>query len=150
MPAPLQDKIENDLKAALKAGEALRLSTLRMLKSALQYREIQSGKPLTDADVVDVLATETKRRRESVAEYEKGGRAELARKESDEIAVIAPYLPAQLSEAEVKDLVAAAVKSAGASGPKDMGKVMAVLMPQVKGRADGKLVNQLVKASLGG
>lgn len=149
MPVPMLDRITEDVKASMRAGEAVRLSTLRLLKSALQYKEIQNGKELTENDVLDVISAEVKRRRESVEEYGKAGRRDLADKESAELAVLTAYLPAQLSEAEVKSLVEGAVKAAGASTPKDMGKVMALLMPQVKGRADGKLVNQLVKSALG-
>jgi len=126
------------------------LSTLRLLKSAAKYKEIQAGRELTEGDLLDVIGTEAKRRRESVAEYEKAGRVDLAKKESDELAVLIAYLPAQLDESELKALVAEAVKASGAASPKDMGKVMTALMPKVKGRADGKLVNQLVKAALGG
>lgn len=150
MSLPLLDRLDSDLKASLKAGEALKVSTLRMVRSALKYKEMQTGKELSEADVLDVLSTEVKRRRESVSEYEKAGRTDLAKKEADEIVILSAYLPAQMGEAEVAALVQEAVKATGASSPKDMGKVMSALMPKVKGRADGRIVNQLVKAALGG
>jgi uncharacterized protein YqeY len=147
---PLLDRIDADLKAAMKAGDALRVSTLRLARSAMKYKEIQAGRALTEEDVVDVLSVEAKRRRESVAEYEKAGREDLRKKEADELVILAAYLPAQMDEAEVKALVSEAVRQSGAASPKDMGKVMGVLMPKVKGRADGKLVNRLVREALGG
>ncbi len=150
MSLPLLDRLDSDLKASLKAGEALKVSAIRMVRSALKYKEMQTGKELSEADVLDVLSAEVKRRRESVSEYEKAGRTELAKKEADEIAILSAYLPAQLTEAEVAALVQEAVSSTGAASPRDMGKVMGALMPKVKGRADGKIVNQLVKAALGG
>ncbi len=142
--------MENEIKASLKAGEALRLSTLRLLKSSLKYKEIQLGHDLTDSEALDVVSAEAKRRRESVSEYERAGRQDLADKEKGELAILSHYLPAQLTESEVKILVQEAVKASGAVSAKDMGKVMAVLMPKVKGKADGKMVNQLVKEVLGG
>ncbi|MGQ0644647.1 MAG: GatB/YqeY domain-containing protein [Elusimicrobiota bacterium] len=150
MPAPLAGRLESDLKTALKAGEALRVSTLRLVLSALKYKAIQAGRELEDGDVLEVLSAEAKRRRESIAGFEQGGRAELAKKESDELAILSGYLPAGLSEEELKVLVAEAVTGTDARSPKDMGKVMSALMPRVKGRADGQLVSRLVKAALEG
>ncbi len=147
----LKDKIQEDMKAAMIAKDEEKLSTIRMLKSALQYYEINKGGAdysATDEDVLDVVGKEIKKRRESIDLYEKGGRPELAEKEKRELEVLQGYLPEQMSEEEVSKLVEEAVSSTGASGMQDMGKVMGVLMPKVKGKADAGLVSNLVKAKL--
>jgi uncharacterized protein YqeY len=146
----LKDRLDADLKAAMREKHELKLSTIRMLKSAVKYREIEAMKPLDDAGVVQVIASEIKRRKDSVEQYRAGNRPELAAKEDAEIALLQGYLPQQLGEAELKEKVEAAVKAVGAQGPKDMGAVMKALMPEVQGRADGKLVSELVKARLAG
>lgn len=147
----LKDKIQEDLKAAMIAKDEEKLSTIRMLKSALQYYEInKSGADYsaTDEDVLDVVGKEIKKRKESIELYEKGGRPELAEKEKREVDVLTAYLPEQLSEEEVKQLVDEAVSTTGATSMQEMGKVMGVLMPQVKGKADSGMVSNLVKAKL--
>ncbi len=147
----LKDKIQEDMKAAMLAKEEDKLSTIRMLKSALQYYEINKGGAdysATDEDVLDVIGKEIKKRRESIELYEKGGRPELAEKEKKELVVLSSYLPEQMSEEEVKKLVEEAVSSTGATGMQDMGKVMGALMPKVKGKADAGLVSNLVKSKL--
>jgi len=144
----LKDRIETDLKAAMKDKDAARLSCVRMLKSAIKYREIELMKPLDDAGVEGVVASEIKRRRDSVEQYRAGNREDLASKEEAEIAVLQGYLPQQLSADEVAAKVDAAIEKAGAKGPKDMGAVMKLLMPEVQGRADGKVVSELVKQKL--
>jgi hypothetical protein len=121
-----------------------------MLKSAIKYREIELMKPLDDAGVEGVVATEIKRRRDSVEQYKAGNRQDLADKEAAEIAILQAYLPQQLTEAELRAKVEEAVKKVGAQGPKDMGAVMKALLPEVHGRAEGKLVSELVKARLSG
>ena len=146
----LKETLDADLKAAMKAKEQLKLDVVRMLKSAVKYREIEVGKPLDDAGVVAVIASEIKRRRDSVEQYRAGNRADLASKEEAEIAILQGWLPAQLSEAELRAKVDAAIQATGAAGPKDMGKVMKALQPEVQGRADGKVVSELVKARLAG
>ena len=144
----LKDRIDADLKAAMKDKDAPRLSVVRMLKSAIKYREIEVMKPLDDAGVEAVVASEIKRRRDSVEQYRAGNREDLASKEEAEIGVLQGYLPQQLSAEEVAAKVDAAIEKSGAKGPKDMGAVMKLLMPEVQGRADGKVVSELVKQKL--
>ncbi len=146
----LKERLDQDLKAAMREKAELRLSTIRMLKSAIKYREIELMKPLDDAGVEGVIATEIKRRRDSVEQYKAGNRQELADKEAAEIAILQAYLPQQLTEAELRAKVEDAVKKVGAQGPKDMGAVMKALLPEVQGRAEGKVVSDLVKARLSG
>jgi hypothetical protein len=144
----LKERIDADLKAAMKDKDAEKLSVVRMLKSAVKYREIEVMKPLDDAGVQAVIASEVKRRRDSVEQYRAGGREELAAKEEREIAALQAYLPQQLSQHELEGKVAAAVVAAGAKGPKDMGAVMKALLPEVQGRAEGKAVSDAVKQKL--
>jgi uncharacterized protein YqeY len=132
----------------MKDKDAPRLSVIRMLKSAIKYREIELMKPLEDAGIEAVVGSEIKRRRDSVEQYRAGNREDLASKEETEITVLQGYLPQQLSAEEVAAKVDAAIASSGAQGPKDMGAVMKLLMPEVQGRADGKLVSELVKQKL--
>ncbi len=146
----LKDQLDADLKSAMRDKDAVRLSVVRMLKSAVKYREIEIMKPLDDAGVLGVISGEIKRHRDSVEQYRAGNRQDLVDKEEAEIGVLQGYLPAQLGEAELRAVVDAAVTKAGATGPKDMGAVMKLLMPEVQGKADGKLVSELVKARLAG
>src|SRR5512144_3048006 len=126
----LKERIEADLKAAMKDKDAPRLSVMRMLKSAVKYREIEVMKPLDDAGVLAVIASEIKRRRDSVEQYRAGNRADLADKEEAEIHVLQGYLPAQLGEEELRAKVDEAIAKTGAKGPKDMGAVMKALLPE--------------------
>ena len=146
----LQERLTEDVKTAMKAREAgkSRLSVLRMVKASIRNIEIDRKKELNDEDVLDVLAKEVKMRRDSMEDFRKGNRPDLVAALEEEIAILAEYLPAQLSEEEVRALVDQAVSQAQAATAKDMGKVMAILMPQVKGKADGKLVNTLVRERL--
>ena len=144
----LKDQLDADMKAAMKEKDALKLSVVRMLKSAIKYREIEAMKPLDDAGVQSVIASEIKRRRDSVEQYRQGGREDLASKEEAEIAILQSYLPAQLSPEELAKAVDAAIQRVGAQGPKDMGKVMKELQPEVQGKAEGKVVSELVKQKL--
>jgi uncharacterized protein YqeY len=144
----LKDMLDADLKAAMKDKDTLKLSVVRMLKSAIKYREIELMKSLDDAGVQGVIASEIKRRRDSVEQYRQGAREDLATKEEAEIAVLQAYQPAQLSPEELAKLVDAAIARAGAQGPKDMGKVMKELLPEVQGKAEGKAVSELVKQKL--
>ena len=146
----LKEQLDQDLKAAMREKAELRLSTIRMLKSAIKYREIELMKPLDDAGINGVIATEIKRRRDSVEQYKAGNRQDLADKEQKEIEILQAYLPQQLTEAEVRAKVEEAVKKVGAQGMKDMGAVMKAVLPEVQGRADGKVVSELVKARLSG
>ena len=145
----LKDRISEDMKEAMKAHEKDRLAVIRMVRSAIRQTEIDGKKELDDEGVIAVISKELKMRKDSLEEFGKGGREDLVEKTRAEIEVLLPYLPEQLSEEEVKAMVEDAVKETGAASVKDMGKVMGVLMPKVKGRADGKLVNRLVKAALG-
>ncbi|NOY39164.1 MAG: GatB/YqeY domain-containing protein [Nitrospirae bacterium] len=142
------ERIDSDLKVAMKSSEKIRVSTLRMVKASLKNLEIEKG-ALSDEDVIGVLSTLAKQRRESISEFEKGGRQDLADQERAELAVILNYLPEQLSEEELTGIIQETIRETGASSPKDMGRLMKSLMPRVKGRADGKLVSQKVKELLG-
>jgi hypothetical protein len=146
----VKDRLIEDMKQAMKDKEAgkLRLSVIRMARASIRNIEIDRQKELTEDEVLDVLAKEVKMRRDSMEEFKKGNRDDLVQNLEAEIAVLLQYLPQQLSESEVRMLVAEAIAQAGASSVKEMGKVMAVLMPKVKGRADGKLVNTMVKEML--
>ncbi len=146
----LKDQLDQDLKSAMREKAELRLSTIRMLKSAIKYREIELMKPLDDAGIQGVIASEIKRRRDSVEQYKAGNRMDLADKESREIEILQKYLPQQLGEDELRAKVDEAVKKVGAQGMKDMGAVMKALMPEVQGRAEGKTVSDMVKARLSG
>ena len=144
----LKDSISEDMKAAMKAHEKDRLAVIRMVRSAIRQTEIDGKKDLDDEGVIAVISKELKMRKDSLEEFRKGGRDDLVEKTQAEIDVLLPYLPEQLSEDEVKALVKEAVEQTGAASVKDMGKVMGVLMPKVKGRADGKMVNSIVKGML--
>lgn len=144
----LRQKIEDDLKAAMKAREEAKLSALRLLKSAVKYREIELGKTLDDGEVVVVVQSLTKQRRDAAEQYRTGGRPDSAAKEEAEIVVLQGFLPEQLSRAEVEELVAKAVAETGATGPKDMGMVMKRLKETVAGKADGRTLSDLVRERL--
>lgn len=146
----LRDRLMEDMKQAMKDKESgrLKLSVIRMVRSAAKNVEIDRRKELDDNELLEVLAKEVKMRRDSLDEFRKADRPELLATLEQEIAVLMEYLPEQMSEAEVRALVTQAVADAQAASAKDMGKVMALLMPKVKGRADGKLVNSIVKEML--
>jgi uncharacterized protein len=146
----LKERVQEDMKAALRARDAARLSAVRLLLAAMKQREVDERIALSDADVLGTIEKMLKQRRESIAQYEKAGRQDLADQEKFEIGVLSAYLPQQLGEAEIAQAVAAAVTEAGASGVKDMGKVIALLRPRLAGRADMGKVSALVKAKLGG
>ena len=130
----LKERLNADMKEALKAHDADRLSTIRMVFSAVRNKEIDSRKDLDDEGILAVLATAAKQRRESIEQYEKAGRQDLVDKEKAELEVIMSYMPRQMSRDEIEALVKEAMAESGATGPADMGKVMKVLMPKVKGR----------------
>lgn len=146
----LKEQLTEDMKTAMKAKEAgkQQLSVIRMVRSAIRQIEIDGKKELDDNGVIDIISKEVKMRKDSIDEFRKGDREDLVAQNEAEIAVLMKYLPQQLSEAEVRSLVKEAVAISGASTAKEMGKVMAVLMPKVKGRADGKLVNTIVREAL--
>lgn len=145
----LKEKLTADMKAAMKAREAARLATIRLLLSDWKKQLIDSKTELSEQDELQFLATQAKRRRESIQAFEEGGRDEMAEQERVELAVIEDYLPKQLTADEVRELIAKAVADTGAESMKDMGKVMGKLMPQLKGRFPGKDVQPLVKEALG-
>ena len=146
----LRDRVHEDVKVAMKAREAERLGTLRLLTAAMKQREVDERITLDDSGVVAVIEKMLKQRKDSVAQYEQAGRQDLADAEKREMAILGAYLPQQLAEAELAAIVAAAVAAAGAKAPSDMGKVMAIVKPKVAGRADMGRVSALVKASLAG
>ena len=145
----IKEKLKADLVTAMKARAELKVSTLRLITSAIKNKEIDERKELDDEGVLAVLNTAAKQRRDSIEQFEKGGRQDLADKEKAELVIIQEYLPQQLSKEEVAAFIKEAIAETGAAGAKDMGKVMKALMPKVKGKADGKLVNDLVKEILG-
>lgn len=142
--------MDAEMTAAQKAGERVKLGVLRVLKSEIRYKEIDLKHPLTDEETIAVLSSSVKRRKESIEEFTKGKRPDLVAKEEAELAVVLSYLPAELSETELSDIIKATIAEVGASSNADLGKVMKSLMPKVRGRADGKKVNALVAAHLGG
>jgi hypothetical protein len=147
----LKDKIVSDMTAAMKAKDAARTSTLRMVKAAIMHREKEGGGELTDEDVLKLLRSQTKQRRDSVAQYQKAGRQDLADKETAEIAVIEAYLPQAASAAEIEQAVSEAIAEAGATSMKDMGAVMKIAIAKLTGKnADGQLVSETVKKKLAG
>lgn len=148
----LREKIQEDIKGAMISKDQDKLSTIRMLKSAIQYFEIQkggAGYEATDEDVIDVVSKEIKKRKESIELYEKGGRQELADKEKFEITILQGYMPQQLSDEEINSFINDAIIQTGASTIQDMGKVMGVLSPKIKGKADGGTVSRIVRERLG-
>lgn len=144
----LIERIDTDLKEALKTGQKERLTVLRGLKSDIKYKQIELGHPPTDADVIGVLTTNAKRRRESIDQFRAGGREDLATKEEFELQVISAYLPEQLTEERLRQIIADTIAETGADSPQKMGLVMKALLPKIKGQADGKLVSQLVTEML--
>ncbi|MCC5895845.1 MAG: GatB/YqeY domain-containing protein [Alkalibacterium sp.] len=142
------DELNQDMKVAMKAKDKEKLSTIRMLKSALQTEQINKGEELTEEDELTILSREKKQRVESLNEFKAAGRDDLVVKLEKEIEIVDTYLPAQLSEEEVREIVKDTVEQTQASSMKDMGKVMGALMPKVKGKADGNLVNSIVKEEL--
>jgi uncharacterized protein YqeY len=146
----LKARITEDMKAAMRSGEKDRLSCIRMLQAGIKQREVDERIELDDAQVLAVIEKMIKQRRESVTQFQAGNRADLVARESAEIALLTGYLPAQLGDAELANLVREAVASTGASSMKDMGKVMAALKPKVQGRADMGALSARIKSVLGG
>ncbi len=149
-PAPLKARINEDMKAAMKARETARLAAIRLLMAAMKQKEVDERVELDDAGVVAVIEKMLKQRKDSIAQYEAAKRQDLADAEKFEVQVLSAYMPAGLSAAEVEALVVAAVAESGAKGPADMGKVMALVKPKIAGRADMAEVSKLVKAKLSG
>ena len=146
----LKERITEDMKTAMRSGEKERLGVIRMLQAAIKQREVDERIVLDDTQVISVLEKMLKQRRESIAQYEAGNRADLVAKETAEMAVLQPYLPAQLGDAELDGLIAAAIAQTGATTVKDMGKVMGIVKAQAAGRADMGAVGARIKAKLAG
>jgi uncharacterized protein len=145
----LKERINEDMKTAMRSGEKDRLAVIRLLQAAIKQREVDERIALDDAQVMAVLEKMIKQRKESIVAFDKGGRADLVAKETNEIAVLQPYLPAQLSDAELDALVAEAIAATGAASIKDMGKVMGVVKAKAAGKADMGAVGARIKAKLG-
>ncbi|MCE5198027.1 MAG: GatB/YqeY domain-containing protein [Armatimonadota bacterium] len=146
----LTDKLQEDMKHALKSRDELRLSTIRLIKSSVSYARIAKGSELTDDEVLGVISREAKQRRESIEGANAAGRADIAEREKAELDILTEYLPKQLDEAEIEAIVRDTVAEVGAVDIKDRGKVMGPLMQKVRGKADGKLVSQVVERVLRG
>jgi hypothetical protein len=144
----LQQRIQTDIAAAMRGGDALRRDVLRMASSAAHYAEKRNGRPLSEDEFLAVLSREVKTRRESVEAFRGGGREDLATKEEAEIAILSEYLPQALTDAELGELVHQAIEATGAASARDMGKVMGWLAPRTRARADGKRVSELVGQAL--
>lgn len=144
----LRERIDADLKTAMKARDEVGLSVLRMIRSVIKNREIEQQKPLDDAGIADVITSLVKQRRDSIRMFRDAGRSDLVAKEERELELLLEYLPRQLEAEEIEQIVAEAVAATGASGMKDMGALMKVVMPRVAGRADGSLVSRIVKEKL--
>ena len=144
----IKEKLQQDLKESLKKKDTIRLNTVRSIINAIKNKEIDLRKELTEDEIYGILNTLAKQRRESIEQYEKGGRQDLVEQEKRELEIILEYLPEQLSDEEIEKIVKETIEEVGASSIKDMGKVMKAVMPKVKGRADGKKVNEMVKKFL--
>ncbi|MEY3789357.1 MAG: hypothetical protein RI960_1097 [Pseudomonadota bacterium] len=144
----LKEKITDDMKAAMRAKESARLGTIRLLTSAIKQKEVDERIELTDEQILAVIEKMIKQRKDSITQFEAGGRQDLADIEKSELVILSAYMPAALSDAEVHAEVSAAVAAVGAAGPQDMGKVMGVLKPKLAGRADMTAVSAMVKAAL--
>jgi len=144
----LREKINEDVKSAMRSGDTARRDTIRLLLAALKQREVDERKIMSDTDVLGVIEKMIKQRRDSISQFEQGGRQDLADKEKQELALLQDYMPQAMGEDELAAAVVAAVAETGASGPADMGKVMAVLKPKLAGRADMSKVSAAVKAQL--
>ncbi|WP_134686916.1 GatB/YqeY domain-containing protein [Brevibacillus migulae] len=142
------ERLNQDMKQAMKDKATLKLSVIRMVKAAITNEQINKGGTLSEDEELTILTRELKQRRESLHEFEKAGREDLASKTKEEIEVLTAYLPAQLSEDDIRQIVREAVAASGASSKKEMGKVMGLIMPKVKGKADGNLVQRIVSEEL--
>jgi len=144
----LKDQLNADLKEAMKGGDRVRIDTLRMLRSAVKYGEIEAGAEFDDQGILGVVAKQAKQRRDAISEFEKAGRTDLVEKETAELKILEGYLPAQLSEAEIRDRVRAIIQKLNVTDAKGTGLVMKQAMAELKGQADGKVVNQIVRELL--
>jgi uncharacterized protein YqeY len=147
---PLQDLLNSNLKEALRGGDKVRVSVIRLLIAAIKNAEIAQGGPIDDSAVLGVISKEVKRHRESIEAFKKGNRQDLVSKEEQELDIISQYLPQQMSSEEIAETVRQVIAEVGAKGPSDKGKVMSKIMPQLKGKADGQEVNTIVSELLAG
>lgn len=146
----LQDRLVEDIKDAMRQKDELRRTTLRMIRSAIQYEEIAKREPLDDIGVVDILSRMVRQHQESITEFQRGNRPDMVEREEAELEIVRNYLPEQLSGDEIAELARKIISDVGAAGPGDMGKVMGQLMPQVRGKADGGEVSRVVTELLAG
>ena len=144
----LLKRFDDDLKQALKTSERSKVSVIRMVKAAVKNAQIEKGRELTDEEIISVLFTMAKQRRESIEQFTRGSRADLVRNEEQELGILQSYMPQQLGNDEIERMIHDAIRESSAAGAQDMGKVMRILMPRIKGLADGKYVNQRVKELL--
>lgn len=144
----LKEQLANDLKEAMKAKDPIKKNVVTMIRAEIKQVEVDKRVDLGDEGIIEIIARQVKQRRDALSEFEKGGREDLIEQAQQEIKILTGYLPEQLTEEEIQRLVKDAILEVGAQSMKDMGKIMAVLMPKTKGRADGKLVNEIVKKEL--
>ncbi len=144
----LRDRLVDEMKAAMKARDDVKVSAIRMVRSAVKNREIDLGKELDDREITEVIASLVKQRRESIRLFQEAGRSDLVAKEERELAILMDFLPKQLDRVEIAEIVEKAIAESGAQGLRDMGKVMKLVMPQVSGKADGNVVGEIVRGKL--
>lgn len=147
---PLNERLDQAFKKALKGQQQTELATLRMLKTAIRHKEVELRHPLSEAEILATINSQAKQRRDAIAEYTKAGRPDLAGKEEEELNVLLSFLPQQLAPEELEAEVIRIITQVGAAGPRDLGKVMKTAMAELAGRADGKLVQDIVRRRLGG
>ena len=148
----MQEQLVSDMKESMKSGDSVKVSTIRMLKAAIKNKEIEKGGTsykLSDKEVLEVIATAIKQRKDSIEQFTKGNRQDLAEKEKKELEILQSYMPPQMSDEEIKAEVKKAISETSAASQKDIGKVMKVLMPRLAGRADGTVVNRIVRELIG-
>ncbi|RKY00592.1 GatB/YqeY domain-containing protein [Candidatus Poribacteria bacterium] len=146
----LKERLFEDMKRAMKEGNRSAVNAIRMTINAIKNREIELGRELSDDEIAQVIASQIKKREEAIEQFKQGNRWDLVTEETKQVELLKAYLPEQLSEEELERMIDEAIKEVGATSPKDLGKVMRVIMPRVRGRADGSLVNQMVRRKLGG
>ena len=144
----MKERISQDIKKAMKTKEALRLSTLRMALADFQKKEKEKGEPVKDEDAIQIIQSMIRKRKDSIEQYKKAGRDELAQKEEREITILKEYLPEQVDEEQVRELAIKTISELGVTGPKEMGKVMGSLIKQLSGKTDGKTISRIVKEEL--
>ncbi len=144
----LKTRLHEDLKTGLRSGDKLRVSVIRLLTALIKNREVEKRSPLTDAEVIQAISASCKQRQEAIAQYQQGGRQDLADKEAAELAILQSYLPRALTSEELQAIVLEAIREVQATSLKELGKVMALIMPRVTGRADGRVVSTLVREAL--